>query len=981
MFDKKRLFICGLCMAFLLIGIWGCNDSSTKTKVNPTVDPSIKGYPNGGLLAKQEHLFDAGVVIVDARSAEAYNAGHIPGAISMPWQQFSDSGLNLKPVPELETMLGAAGIKRDTWMIIYDDTTASWGAAGRLFWMLEYLGCPNVRILDGGWDKWAADGNETETAVQTRRAANFRAEVNESVVSDINHIADRMNDADFMIIDTRTDAEYIGWKLYGEKRGGHIRGAVHIPYESCFQADKTILEYAMMQNLFASKGVTPDKEVTAYCTAGIRSAYAYFVMRLMGYERASNYDASIWNWAADGSKPMDKLKNYKALVHPAWVDDLIKENNPDTYPGNGYVILFTSWEARYSENRTDYVGTPYETGHIPGAIFMDTYAIENGPNTEYGDGYLFPEEGNVKSIPELQALFGSMGISRDKTVVVYADDGISMMTAGRTAWALLLAGVEDVRILNGNYSAWTAYGGEIETTPKVLAPVDFGGGAGKRRYLAVTDDLHDVIDGTKTDAVIVDDREWAEFVGSSNSYYHYFSEYGRIPTAQWIGDWVELVSTTSDYLMENSEELMAAEGDEVSIDSQFFRAYTEVEKNWLAAGFSKDKTMIFYCGTGWRSAMYTFYAYLMGWPAANYDGSWFEWSYYDNPRETGNYEKLVDARWLKDMLDNNNEGKPYVLVETGWGPAGDAYDNGHIPEAIWVNTDEIEYDCFNARNDWPVDAGEPPCWDRSTTQEEDAAKGLWPDDALPRNWWNIYPDEYLLPAIAYMGIDKNTTVVVYGSVSAAARLLWTLMYAGVEDVRFLNGGKAAWTAAGYDLETIARIRRPVAAFDPDDPGRTTAMHPEYKSDIPFVRDVVNGVESDALIVDIRTWDEYTGATAPYSYIPTSGRVPGAVWGKAGTGTSGMQDYLNADGTLAPEKIYPYWNSIGLTTDRHLSFYCGTAWRSSLAWFFAYMIGYPEISNFDSSWFEWSMGEGSAYNGDSPVLNPIVDDYPDLPQTE
>jgi len=183
MFDKKRLFICGLCMAFLLIGIWGCNDSSTKTKVNPTVDPSIKGYPNGGLLAKQEHLFDAGVVIVDARSAEAYNAGHIPGAISMPWQQFSDSGLNLKPVPELETMLGAAGIKRDTWMIIYDDTTASWGAAGRLFWMLEYLGCPNVRILDGGWDKWAADGNETETigaspgancAVSVRRGANVR---------------------------------------------------------------------------------------------------------------------------------------------------------------------------------------------------------------------------------------------------------------------------------------------------------------------------------------------------------------------------------------------------------------------------------------------------------------------------------------------------------------------------------------------------------------------------------------------------------------------------------------------------------------------------------------------------------------------------------------------------------------------------------------------------------------------------------------
>ena len=195
-----------------------------------------------------------------------------------------------------------------------------------------------------------------------------------------------------------------------------------------------------------------------------------------------------------------------------------------------------------------------------------------------------------------------------------------MMTAGRTAWALLLAGVEDVRILNGNYAAWVAYGGEIETTPNTLIPVDFGSGGGKRRYLAVTADLHDVIDGTKTDAVIVDDREWAEFVGSSNSYYHYFNEFGRIPTAQWIGDWVELVSG----------------------DSQYLRIYTEVEKSWLASGFTKDKTMMFYCGTGWRSGLYTFYAYLMGWPAANYDGSWFEWSYYGNPRETGNSDDYPD---------------------------------------------------------------------------------------------------------------------------------------------------------------------------------------------------------------------------------------------------------------------------------------------------------------------------------------------------
>lgn len=337
-------------------------------------------------------------------------------------------------------------------------------------------------------------------------------------------------------------------------------------------------------------------------------------------------------------------------------------------------------------------------------------------------------------------------------------------------------------------------------------------------------------------------------------------------------------------------------------------------------------------------------------------------------------QPLVSPAWVDNLIKKGtSEENHYVIVETGWGPAGDKYNNGHIPGAIWVNTDEIEYDCFNARNDWPVDEGEPACMDRSTTAEEDWAKGLGPDDSLPRNWWNLYPDEYLLPAIAYMGIDKNTTVVVYSkNASAAARVIWALMYAGVEDVRFLDGGKNAWTSAGYELETTANVRTPVDFFDPDDTGRMTAIHPEYKVDIQYVRNVVNGTQTSAQLVDIRSEDEYIGASRPYSYIPTDGRIPGALWGS--------DEFTNDDGTLMPlEDIEIFWSAQGITSDNHLSFYCGTAWRSSLAWLCAYMMGYPDISNFDSSWFEWSMGDGSAYNGDYPVLNPIVDDNPDLPE--
>ena len=976
MIKQNYFYALVISVLIVLMVCAGCGDSVThkeQVETSSASDPltgDTSLFPNSQLLASAESLHGTGSsgvnvseaaidpIIIDTRSAAAYAAGHIPGAINVEWGTFADwndppDKATLKSVSELEDLLGGLGLTRTSKIVLYDDTLSSWGSAGRLFWMLEYLGCINVQILNGGWDKWIDDGMTTEIAQNTLDAAEFTADMDlfPDVNVDKDHILERLGDDDFVVVDTRTDEEYNGWILYDETRGGHIPGAVQLPYASYYNEDNSILGYDALRTILESRGVTLDKEVVAYCTAGIRSGFFYFLTRLMGYPQTANYDGSMWDWAAAdaGTYPMDKLENYQALVHPGWVEALINGESPDTYPGNGYVILFTSWEARYSENRTDYVGTPYETGHIPGAIFMDTYAIENGPNSEYGDGYQFPEEGNAKSIAELQVLFGGMGISDAMTVVVYADDDISMMTAGRVAWALLLAGVDDVRILNGSYDAWIAYGGEVETTPNTLDPVDFGSGEGNPQYLAATTDLTDVINGDNPDAIIVDDREWAEFVGDSNSYYHYFHELGRIKTAHWIGDYVEVVRG----------------------DQQSLKPYTEVASNWASSGFSSDKEMYFYCGTGWRSAVYTFYAYLMGWPAANYDGGWFEWSYYDNPREVGNTDKLVNAEWVKDMIDSDNNGRSYVIIETGWGPVGSSYNNGHVPGAIWVNTDEIEYDCFNARNDWPVDAGDPACWDRSTTEEEDAAKGLGPDDTLPRNWWNLYPDEYLLRAIAYMGIDKNTRVVVYGNGSAAARILWTLMYAGVNDVRMLNGGKHAWSTAGYELETTASERTPVDFFDPDEPGRVTAIYPELKVDIPYVRDVVNGVEPDGLIVDIRSYDEYIGASRPYSYIPTDGRIPGAVWG--------TDDFTNADGTLmAASELYPFWNSQGLSSEKHMHFYCGTAWRSSLAWFYAYMMGYPNISNFDSSWFEWSMGEGSEYAGSDPVLNPIVDESPALP---
>ena len=313
---------------------------------------------------------------------------------------------------------------------------------------------------------------------------------------------------------------------------------------------------------------------------------------------------------------------------------------------------------------------------------------------------------------------------------------------------------------------------------------------------------------------------------------------------------------------------------------------------------------------------------------------------------TAGANTFISASSLHRLMDGGAVDD-LVIMEVGWGGPEEYYDKGHIPSAIHVNTDEIEYDEFKPRA-----TTDPKELGRSTTPEQDQVKGLGPDATLPRNWWNLYPDRYLLPALAAMGVDIDSTVVLYGKdQTGAARLAWTLLYAGVRDVRLLDGGLAAWQKAGYPVSKETTRRSPKPDFGTDKP-----LHSEYLVDIAFVRKAIGAGTEDVTIVDIRTRDEYEGRTAPYSYIPTKGRIKNAKWGKAGNGPWTMDFYLNEDGTFRPVgEIERMWAENGITGENHLAFYCGTAWRSSLAFLYARELGWQRISNFDSSWYEWSMG--------------------------
>ena len=296
---------------------------------------------------------------------------------------------------------------------------------------------------------------------------------------------------------------------------------------------------------------------------------------------------------------------------------------------------------------------------------------------------------------------------------------------------------------------------------------------------------------------------------------------------------------------------------------------------------------------------------------------------------------LVTADWLRQEMAIDSS---LIIAKVGYGPAAGEY----IPGSIHINTDEIEYDEFKARSsNHPIS--------RTTSPDQDWAKGLTIHDTLPRNYWNLYADEYLLKALAYAGITATSKIVVYGETpEAAARLAWCLVYSGVEQVHFLNGGLNAWTDADFEISTKAGERTPVENF-----GKGHTLNTQYAIATDAVRSVVSEQDTSVVLLDVRSYSEYKGDTSIYDYISV-GRIDGAVFGGTSSGKQSMSDYCDSSGRLRSLSILEtMWLQSGITSEKDIIFYCGTGWRSSLAWLAAYSMGWKQIKNYDGSWYEWS----------------------------
>lgn len=259
-------------------------------------------------------------IIWDARQTERNLATSSEAIFAPTWQQFSRQdapyrGLLLSDEQALSEQLLNQAVGEHTRVFVLDDPLRGWGEGGRLVWMLRSIGHERAHLIllpgDTPLPEELVHAVETKDTMRPRPLSPLTIQWSDPLsasTEEVQHLLTAEEREEVVLIDTREEREYLGQTPYGEERGGHIPGAVHIYFKDLLTREGHLRPERELLDMLRQRGISPERRIVAYCTGGIRSAWLVVVLHALGFEHVENYAGSMWEWSAgeEESHPLEK---------------------------------------------------------------------------------------------------------------------------------------------------------------------------------------------------------------------------------------------------------------------------------------------------------------------------------------------------------------------------------------------------------------------------------------------------------------------------------------------------------------------------------------------------------------------------------------------------------------------------------------------------------------------------------------------------
>ena len=256
----------------------------------------------------KQHLASKNVVVLDARSRNAYSRGHIPGARNADLFHYFVPGTDAKNLRvfqhDLESKLGRLGLRGDEKTVVYESGFGM--RAARVAWMVEYAGIQSPLMLEGGFRAWRDSNYPVEKKRRVVVRTKFKAHPDPSVLATANNVRSLSMSRTGLVLDVRSREEYDG----SEKReccprSGRVPGSVWFEWTNFLNERGGFRNRRSIEKQLRSKGLRPGSEIAVYCHRGARAAVAFYALRSMGYNRARNYVGSWHEWSSKKNLPVE----------------------------------------------------------------------------------------------------------------------------------------------------------------------------------------------------------------------------------------------------------------------------------------------------------------------------------------------------------------------------------------------------------------------------------------------------------------------------------------------------------------------------------------------------------------------------------------------------------------------------------------------------------------------------------------------------